>query len=201
MKQCIKCLEFKEETEFNTCGKYKDKIYRRGDCKICAGLYKKTEKCKTSAKQYRQTIEYKKWRKEYKQLDHVIAKNIIYEEKHKEKRREQKRIRHKYRYYNDILYKITHLCRVRIKELLKTKQWGKTHFHEYIGCTKEELKNHLGSKFQEGMTWDNHGKWHIDHIIPLDSAKTEEELYKLCHYTNLQPLWAEDNLKKSNKIE
>lgn len=50
------------------------------------------------------------------------------------------------------------------------------------------------------MTWENRNEWHIDHITPLSSAKTEEELYKLCHYTNLQPLWAEENLKKGNKI-
>jgi hypothetical protein len=50
------------------------------------------------------------------------------------------------------------------------------------------------------MTWDNHGEWHIDHIIPISSGKTEDEVLKLCHYTNLQPLWKEDNLKKSDKI-
>jgi hypothetical protein len=50
------------------------------------------------------------------------------------------------------------------------------------------------------MTWENQGKWHIDHIIPLSSAKTEKEMYKLCHYTNLQPLWAFDNLSKGSKI-
>jgi hypothetical protein len=50
------------------------------------------------------------------------------------------------------------------------------------------------------MTWDNRSEWHLDHIIPLSSAKTEEELYKLCHYTNLQPLWAVENMKKGNKI-
>mgnify|MGYP002132731409 FL=1 len=49
------------------------------------------------------------------------------------------------------------------------------------------------------MTWDNYGDWHIDHIIPLNSAQTEEDLYKLCHYSNLQPLWALDNLKKGSK--
>jgi hypothetical protein len=52
------------------------------------------------------------------------------------------------------------------------------------------------------MTWDNYGVggWEIDHIIPLASAKTEEEVYKLCHYTNLQPLWANENFKKGKKI-
>jgi hypothetical protein len=50
------------------------------------------------------------------------------------------------------------------------------------------------------MSWDNQGQWHIDHIIPLASAKSEEELYKLCHFTNLQPMWAVDNIKKGSKI-
>ena len=74
-------------------------------------------------------------------------------------------------------------------------------FH-IVGCPPEYLKEHLETQFVDGMSWNNYGRygWHIDHIIPLSSAKTEDELYKLCHYTNLQPLWAEDNLKKSNKI-
>jgi len=71
---------------------------------------------------------------------------------------------------------------------------------DIVGCTPQELKEHLEKQFIEGMTWENRNEWHIDHIIPLSSAKTEEELYKLCHYTNLQPLWAVDNMKKSNKI-
>jgi hypothetical protein len=69
-----------------------------------------------------------------------------------------------------------------------------------LGCTLDEFVIHLESKFQEGMTISNHGKWHIDHIIPISSAKTIEDIIKLTHYTNLQPLWAKDNLKKSNKI-
>lgn len=64
----------------------------------------------------------------------------------------------------------------------------------------EELRLSLESKFQTGMTWDNYGEWQLDHRIPLDSAVNEEDLYKLNHYTNLQPLWKEDNLRKSNKM-
>ena len=50
------------------------------------------------------------------------------------------------------------------------------------------------------MCWENRNEWHIDHIIPLSSSKTEEDVFKLCHYTNLQPLWVNENLQKSNKI-
>jgi hypothetical protein len=70
-----------------------------------------------------------------------------------------------------------------------------------LGCSPQFLKEHIEKQFSDGMSWELVGKYiHIDHIIPLSSANTEEELYKLCHYSNLQPLWAEDNLKKSNKI-
>ena len=71
---------------------------------------------------------------------------------------------------------------------------------EIVGCTPQELKEHLEKQFIDGMSWENKGNWHIDHIIPLSSAKTEEEFYMLCHFTNLQPLWAIDNIKKRDKI-
>ena len=78
---------------------------------------------------------------------------------------------------------------------MKKEVFGITIWNETFGKVVEE-------QFVDGMSWDNYGiyGWHIDHIIPLSSAKTEEEIFKLCHYTNLQPLWAVDNLKKSNKL-
>mgnify|MGYP001564590719 CR=1 FL=1 len=72
---------------------------------------------------------------------------------------------------------------------------------ELIGCNLETIKNHIEKQFQEGMVWENHGKWHIDHIIPFGTAKSEKEMIKLCHYTNLQPLWAEENLKKAKELK
>jgi hypothetical protein len=72
-----------------------------------------------------------------------------------------------------------------------------------LGCTIPEFKIHLESKFQPGMTWENYGRtgWHIDHIKPLASfdLNNRENLIQACHYTNLQPLWAEDNISKGKR--
>ena len=71
-----------------------------------------------------------------------------------------------------------------------------------VGCSPQSLREHIESKFAGGMSWDNYGVngWHLDHIIPLASAKNKEEIIKLNHYTNLQPLWAIENLKKGSQI-
>lgn len=109
------------------------------------------------------------------------------------------------KYYNNdyYYYKLKHLCRSRITNFLKIKNIiKKNKTFEIVGCSPQFLKEYLENKFTDDMTWDNYGfyGWHIDHIIPLSSSKTEEEIYKLCHYSNLQPLWAIDNLKKGSKI-
>lgn len=73
---------------------------------------------------------------------------------------------------------------------------------DILGCTMSDFIAYIESKFAEGMTLDNHGKygWHLDHIIPISLAKTEEDILRLNHYTNFQPLWWEENLTKGNKI-
>lgn len=65
-----------------------------------------------------------------------------------------------------------------------------------VGCSWEELRDHIESRFSSGMTWDNRGQWHVDHIVPLALAKTEQDVIDLNHYSNLRPLWGEDNLRK-----
>ena len=69
-----------------------------------------------------------------------------------------------------------------------------------LGCSYELFKEFIENKFKDGMTWENKGEWHLDHIIPISSATNEEEIYELNHYTNFQPLWREENISKGNKI-
>ena len=93
--------------------------------------------------------------------------------------------------------------RARMRTIFKTKNITKNNKTIIIvGCTPLELREHLEKQFTNNMSWENHGihGWHIDHIIPLSSGKTEDEILELFHYTNLQPLWAVDNLKKGGKL-
>ena len=103
----------------------------------------------------------------------------------------------------DIQYKLSTRLRVRLCHALKNKQKSGSAVRD-LGCSIEELKQHLESKFQPGMSWDNWtiNGWHIDHIKPLVSfdLTDKNQLLEACHYTNLQPLWAKDNLAKSDKI-
>ena len=70
-----------------------------------------------------------------------------------------------------------------------------------VGCSKDYFRKDFAKKFKPGMTWANHGKWHIDHIIPLSrfNPKSLEDIKKANHYSNLQPLWAKENLRKKDK--
>jgi hypothetical protein len=87
-------------------------------------------------------------------------------------------------------------CYQIVKDLALKKKPNST--LKWVGCTSEELTSYFESLFSEGMSWDNYGEWHVDHIRPVSSFK-QEEWEQINHYSNLQPLWAEDNIKKSNK--
>jgi hypothetical protein len=100
---------------------------------------------------------------------------------------------------NPINRRISRNLRSRLNKAIRF-QWKSGSAVSNLGCSIEMFKTYLESKFQPGMTWDNYGKngWHIDHIMPLCRFNLEDmlELRKACHYSNLQPLWAKDNLEK-----
>jgi len=102
----------------------------------------------------------------------------------------------------DPQYRFSRNLRKSLSENLKANGWSKkTKTYEYIGLTKEEFVEHIESQFEKGMSWHNWGfdGWHLDHRLPLSAAKTEEEAGMLWYYTNLQPMWGNENLAKSNK--
>jgi len=103
---------------------------------------------------------------------------------------------------SSVVEKLKYRISDRIRKNLRKKNFKKgKNTKDIIGCSIQDLKIHLESKFQHGMSWENHSLtgWHIDHIKPLSLGKTEEEIYELWHYTNLQPLWWVDNIKKGAK--
>ena len=99
---------------------------------------------------------------------------------------------------SDIRKKIAHALRVRIRRVIRQGSAIKN-----LGCDVSEFITYLENKFTEGMTWENYGKWHIDHIKPLSSfdLTNPDQLAQACNYKNMQPLWAADNIRKNNKIE
>lgn len=158
--------------------------------------------------------------KEYKKLynkqhrNHIQEYKKLWYQKNKEnirlrqiERKEEIRIRHneylKQR-RKDPLYKLeTNLRNLIGQSISKRNSIGikkKLHTEEILGCNLEDFYLYIERQFKNGMTWDSYGKWHLDHIKPISLASNEEEVYRLNHYTNFQPLWAEENIKKSNKI-
>jgi hypothetical protein len=110
---------------------------------------------------------------------------------------------HQERRANDIDYKLKTSFTNRIGKSIKSNKQCK-HSTDLLGCTPRYAHEHLERQFKEGMTWDNYGYygWHIDHIIPLSffDFTDYEQQKRAWHYTNLQPLWAEENFKKGKKI-
>lgn len=111
--------------------------------------------------------------------------------------------RRKVRYHTDPQFKLRETLRKRMRNVLRAQNAFKNHRTlDILGTTIAKAYAHIESLFQPGMSWDNHGEWHIDHIIPCASFDlTDPEQQKKCfHYTNLQPLWALDNLSKGAKL-
>ena len=158
----------------------------------------------------------KRWKEQNE--EHVKAWSAAYREKNRAelnekqleyyKANKEKVIAYQGRYISkkrktDPLFAVKMTCRRRLHFALTERGYAKSSKTEAIlGCSYADLVKHLESKFLPGMTWENRGMfgWHIDHIVPLSSASSAEEIEKLSHYTNLQPLWAADNWSKGAKM-
>ena len=193
-KKCNKCgLERPQNNFTKDCTK-KDGL--RTICKIC----EKEKYLQNREIEIKRVKEYQKENRE-KVLQQKLIHAKKYFKKHHDKIKNYQKNYKSSRRKNDILFRLSGNLSSRIRQFLSVKNLRKKNTtFEIVGCNPTELKIYLEQKFTHGMTWDNQGEWHIDHKIPLSSAKTEEELYKLCHFTNLQPMWATENIKKGAKL-
>ena len=167
------------------------------------------------------SAQYKQYRKHYylNNKDKIAAYNKQYQKQYrvdnkaaiaksvKQYRLDNKSkldVRRKQRLKTDLLFSI--ICKLRSLVTGAFKRIGKNktaRTEQLLGCSWIEAKAHFEQLFKEGMSWENHGEWHIDHIRPVASFK-KDELHLMNHISNLQPLWAEENLgskKVSDKIK
>ena len=143
------------------------------------------------------------WQKDNR--DHLNEYHQKWREKNIDKHREYKRKYEKYRKDTDPLYKLINNFRTAIYQVLKENNVQKNdHYFDILKYSPENLIEHLESKFKDNMTWDNYGEWHVDHIKPISLFQITEigdnEFMSCWSLENLQPLWGEENIRKSNKI-
>lgn len=220
VKVCSTCKITRPVNEFSTDVSKKDGLQTK--CKKCVAQYfldhkdrlqvQQTNYYKThreeqlaNRKQHREAHKQEISKANKKYVLENIEKVRAYQKQWYQNNKDWVNTYTKERRKTDPLFKLVCSLRIRLWVVLTQGQTVKTsNMGRYLGCTLEELKTYLEKQFKPGMTWDNHTKegWHVDHILPLipEESISEEEIYKRCHYTNLQPLWATENLQKSNRI-
>jgi hypothetical protein len=222
-KICSKCRLYKSRLEFSKRKDSLDGLY--GRCKSCVsnGKAKNYEKNKESVAEY--GSKYYSKNKEYliaRQRKYYNDNRESLIKKQREYHRENKESANSYsaKYYlenrDSMIAKAVKFEREKIKkdpkfamikrircltsQALSAKGLTKTtKTMEALGCTSDQFQRHIELQFSKGMNWANRDKWHLDHIVPISSAETEEDVIRLSHYLNLRPLWAEENLSKSKK--
>lgn len=214
--------EYKKKYQIDNREKIKKRIreYRAKNADVLKAK-KKISRIKNAAKNSEYQKKYfqkyykenanklRQYQKEFRAKNPIRAKEIHIKANRKYSSRDDIKIKKKNYVYTrmktDPLFKLTCSLRNLTRSAFKKRSWRKNGGTEKIlGVSFDVAKKHIEKQFSKGMSWGNHGmgfgKWNIDHKIPLASAKTEVELRQLCHYTNLQPLWAIDNLRKTSKI-
>jgi hypothetical protein len=193
MQICRLCNIEKPLSEFRFRN---DTQKHRSDCKLCHEVVvKKSPSKDAEAKQAYHSNYYQENKEDIKA---ATKKN---QAARPDQVREYKRLYQSERRKTDPIFAMKGRLRHRLKEALKYSSWKKTtKFYDYIGCSNEELKAHIESQFVPGMSWENRSEWHLDHIMPLNYANTAEEMYELCHYQNLRPMWGTDNCSKNAEV-
>ena len=203
-KICCRCKKEKEYFDFYLDSTKRDGLYSY--CIECRKIYYINNKDRISKIKKKSRIKHKDEIKEYTKKYILNNRDIIKKKRHEFRKKHRKYIneyeknRRRINYRVRLRYNVSSMMTSRLKRRLLDK--GKKSIFNILPYTIEDLMNHLEKKFKLGMTWQNYGKWHIDHIKPdslFHYKSVNDEEFKRCwSLENLQPLWADDNIKKSN---
>ena len=200
-----KICNSQKNKEYNQLHKEKNNLKRREDRINNPQKYR--EQDRISKLKHADKVKIRKQNYYQKNKERIQAKQRAYKFASPENHEKHKAYFRKYglaRRKNDINFKLAENFRKRIHKVIKC-ECKSLHSAEYIGCSIDDFKQYIQSKFKDGMTWDNYGPkgWHLDHIIPLASFDLTdlEQQKKALNYTNMQPLWWLDNLKKGSKLD
>lgn len=202
-KKCSGCKDRKTFDQFGKHTASKDGLKSR--CKECRNAdgreYAAAHRDKNNARSRKWETDNPvraratKRKSNAKNSDKIVAYNRNYAAANREGLKSYQRER----YAEDTVYKLTQILRSRLTAAIRNKS-KRGSAVKLLGCSIEDAMIHLENQFAEGMSWANHSLrgWHIDHIVPLSAFNLEDptELAAACHYTNLQPLWATDNISK-----
>lgn len=198
-KRCKTCQTEKSLEEFYSS------LYR-GKFAVTTNYSSECKKCQIdrSAKRVKEhSMESAAHAKRWREKNPEKHKEAVWswQERNRVKLNEYRRKYEKSRKEKDPEFKLVLAIRSRFRSAF-ARGCKKGSAVKMLGCTMTELRAHLEAKFHPGMTWENYGEWHIDHIRPLASFDLgdPEQAKVACHYTNLQPLWAVENLQKGARI-
>lgn len=207
--KCKEC-EYKDQKIWVKNNKDKVREIRKRHNKKLSEERKRIKEIKIKKREMeKETIKLQKLElKRLRDVKRLESERLRYEEKLRKKeyinseeyKKERGRLKDKKKMENP-LYRFRKKITNNIRNSIVRQGYSKkSSVRQILGDEWEVVYEYFNNLFLEGMSWENHGEWHIDHIIPISTAKNEEDIIKLSHYTNLQPLWAEDNLLKSDKI-
>ena len=199
-KKCSKCETIRPLTDYFNNAKSLDG--KKAECKVCSKLRKKEFREKYPERVREQEKKTKENRK-----DSIKREQSEYFQKNKEKiyKRHNEWVKNnpdKVKKYMTEQKRIAKNLRHELSRIYQGRtKFPKVELLELLGCSPEFYREYIQSKFSPGMSFDNYGEWHIDHIIPCSSFDmNNHEQQKLCfHYSNTQPLWRIDNIRKSNR--
>lgn len=167
----------------------KKRLFMNNEIGLCRKHRRMTHEAREKEKSYRfkNLAHHKETAKKWRELNRekIISRSVEYQRN---------------RFATDPNFRLMKRLRERTRPIRKTFGGGYETTKEILGADLNIVRKHIENQFKEGMCWKNYGEWHVDHIIPLSSAKSLEQAISLCNYTNLQPLWAEENHRKGAKI-